>query len=244
METKLIKELKCIVFFNDTRLFKDILNGFELAKVRVLKVDNEGHYLNQIQTFQPQFTILEIDPQNAKHTFSLIEKHRQYYQNKFPIFLIGNSTDTSLILQGLELGATDFFQRPLDFDLVATKIGKYFFHEELQKRGISYIKVPLGVRKAELELPITILSIDERGLVMQSPHTISKGAKLNLGESLLKELLGLEELIVTVEKTQVNSNKEEIFYATFPEDEIYSTAVRRFILELKKGEKTTEFGAA
>ncbi len=238
METKLIKELKCLVFFKDKNLFKDILAGFNETNVSVLKAENEDDYLRQIQNFQPHFTIVEIESTSSQKTYSLIEKHTQLYQKNYPIFLVGNATDVESIHKGLELGATDFFQRPLDFDLMATKIGKYFLHEELLKREISYAKVPNKDRPAEIEIPMKILSIDEKGLVLKSPHIISKGGKIDLSKTPLKKLLGLDELILTVVKTHADQNHDEIIYAEFPENEIYGIAVRKLILTLKKGKSS------
>jgi response regulator RpfG family c-di-GMP phosphodiesterase len=235
VETKLIKELKCLVLFKDKNLFKDILAGFNQAHVSVLKTENEHDYLKQAQNFQPHFTIIEVDSTHPEKTQELITKHRLIYKNSLPIFLVGNAAEAALILQCLELGATDFFQRPLDFDLIATKIGKYFLHEELLKRELSYAKVPIAERSAKLEFPMKLVSINEKGVVLKSPHIISKGAKLDLGKSSLKQLLGIDELIVTVMKTQPDENDNEIIYAEFPEDEIYGTVVRKLILSLKKG---------
>lgn len=234
METKLIKELKTLVFFKDKNLFKDILSGFAETNVSVLKVETEDDYLRQIQNFQPHFTLIEIDANNSKKTNSLIEKHRQLYKESYPIFLVGNAADSSHILQGLEMGATDYFQRPLDFDLMASKISKYFLNENLLKRELGYTKVPQGERSAHIELPMKILSIDEKGVLLECPHIVSKGAKLDLGQSELKKLLGVEELIVTVTKTHADEKENELIYALFPEDEIYGAAVRKLILSLKK----------
>ena len=238
METKLIKELKCLVLFQDKILFKDILEGFTAAHVCVLKCETDEEYLKQIQNFQPHFTIIEVDITKPQKPYSLIKKHRDLFKNAYPIFLVGNAADSDLILQGIEIGATDFFQRPLDFDLIATKIGKYFLCEELLKRELSYSKVPLIEREAEVELPMKIISINEKGLVLKSTHMVSKGAKLDLSNSSLKQLLGLEELIVTVIKTQQEGSDSEILYVDFPEDEIYWNAARKLILYLKRGKVT------
>ena len=67
---------------------------------------------------------------------------------------------------------------------------------------------------------------------------VSKGAKLDLSNSCLKQLLGLEELIVTVMKTQQEGPDSEILYVDFPEDEIYGNAARKLILYLKRGKVT------
>lgn len=234
METKLIKELKCLVFFKDKNLFKDILAGLSETHVNIVKAETEDDYLRQIQTYQPHFSMIEVDSSLVPKTYGLIEKHKQLYQNSCPIFLVGNETDSSLILQGLKLGATDFFQRPLDFDLIATKIGKYFLHTELLKREISYAKVPLQERSALIQIPMKIISIDEKGLTLKSPHIISKGCKLDLGQTPLKNLLGLNELILTVVKSHGDQQQDEIIYAEFPEGETCKAAVRKFILNLKK----------
>lgn len=235
METKLIKELKCLVLLQDKVLFKDIFDGFTDASVSVKKCESGENYLEQIELFQPHFTILEIDINQPQLTFALIEKHRSIYKNAHPIFIVGNAADSNLILQGIEIGATDFFQRPLDFDLIASKVGKYFLHEELLKRELSYAKVPLNERVAEVELPMKVLSINEKGLVLKSSHLVSKGAKLDLSNTSLKQIMGLEKLVVTVMKTQQEGPGNEILYVDFPEEEIYGNAARKLILTLKKG---------
>lgn len=233
METKLVPDLKCLTLIKNKILFKDIYMGFSETHVKMHGAINEEDYFAQITLLRPQFVIIEIDPKDTDTTYNLIHKHAIMYRDAMPIFLVGNTNNLHIFSEGMRLGANDFFLRPLDFDLMATKINQYFVNTELEHHELSYNKVPIKHRKIELLLKFKVLALEETGLLLKSNHYFCKNAKLNMENSQLKKMLEVNDLVLTVCESIRNDKGEIIVHALFPDDITYTLAARRLIMQLQ-----------
>lgn len=108
---------------------------WSLTDYEVVFADDRPSALQQMRRFEPAVVTLDLglppDPTNASEGLAcLTEILQQFPQAK--VIVITGSTDTEHALQAISLGAYDYYQKPIDVDVLNVIVGRAFKLSELE----------------------------------------------------------------------------------------------------------------
>lgn len=108
---------------------------WSLTDYEVVFADDRPSALQQMRRFEPAVVTLDLglppDPTNASEGLAcLTEILQQFPQTK--VIVITGSTDTEHALQAISLGAYDYYQKPIDVDVLNVIVSRAFKLSELE----------------------------------------------------------------------------------------------------------------
>ena len=169
-----------LVIEDDPGLQKQLRWSFKGYEVTIAG-DRESA-LNQLRALKPAVVTLDLglppDPANASVGLAVLEEIRQISPHTKVIVVTGND-DRENALKAIGLGAYDFYQKPIDPDVLALIIDRAYRLHELEK----------DYRELQRHHPDTAL----KGIIAASPQmlkvcrTIEKVAPTNVTTLLLGE---------------------------------------------------------
>lgn len=233
METKKIDKLK-IIFWGDSESAKsELVNELKKMKIVTSMAITGDDWVRKLQKNSFHAGIIILNSNNFNQAMMMASQLRES-QSDIPIFVFTASKEQSALLsEAEENGFNDHFLFPIDTDLVATKLSKYFIQEDLQKFQLEMAQVPKDLGKAFLKLNCKILGIDENGLILNSPHMLMKGADIQIKDSEILTFLGVRDVTITIEKLWPEEDDTFGAYAEWKKDnEELASAVRRWALNL------------
>ncbi len=234
METKRVDKLKLVIWGGQTELQEKLVKELSKAKIISQKVSTSNEWQTSLEKNQAQAGAIIITNDNINHALELVKNIRS--KDSFvPLFVFAASKEEGhLITEAEETGFSDHFYFPIDIDLIATKLGRYFFQEDLQKFQLIQASVPLNKSDAKVNLKCQIISVDENGLTLKSSHMLTKGVEVNINQSDILHFLGQSELKVVIEKSWAEDDQTFCSYAEWKSSpEEMANSVRKWALEMK-----------
>lgn len=235
METKRIDKLK-LVLWGGTKEHQDKLcEEMSKAKIVCQKASSSDDWLQTIQRGSYHAGAIILTAENFTTVMEISKRTRS--QNKdIPLFLFAASKeDGHLLTEAEENGFNDHFYLPVDIDLIATKFGRYFFQEDLQKIQLGQTIVPKAKASARLHLKCQVVSVDENGMNLRSNHLIAKGTEIKMQNSDVLFFLGYGEITMVVEKSAAEDDNTFSVYAEWKNNpEEMANAVRKWSMEMKR----------
>ncbi len=108
---------------------------WSLSDYEVVFADNRTSALQQVRRYEPAVVTLDLglppDPTNASEGLACLNEILQAYPETKVIVITG-STDTEHALQAVALGAYDYYQKPIDVDVLNIIISRAFKLSELE----------------------------------------------------------------------------------------------------------------
>ncbi len=144
-------------------------------------------FLQTASQVRAHLCLIDLNLGTLDQGFGLIEKIRKQLGPKFPIFVISARSDSQSIAHAMELGADDYLVKPIDKELLATKLLPHISSPEILSATLSQQLVPEKKRTAEVSFQLRLLGIDEFGITFMAPHLLSKGAAIQLASPLIGE---------------------------------------------------------
>lgn len=113
---------------------------WSLTDYELVFADDRSSALQQMRRFEPAVVTLDLglppDPTNASEGLAcLTEILQQFPQTK--VIVITGSTDTEHALQAISLGAYDYYQKPIDVDVLNVIVNRAFKLSELEAENRS-----------------------------------------------------------------------------------------------------------
>jgi DNA-binding response OmpR family regulator len=190
--------------------------------------------LQQCRQSKPALCIVDMNIERANSGIDLIKALRTQVSPTMPVFIVSSDTETSVITHALEVGANDYLLKPLDRDVLISKLMGYFKTHELELAAMNFLAHPKAEFKATLEVDAKLVEIDELGLKIESKNLISKGTVISLHCKGLKEIIGRDKpLLVTAAATWVVAERENygVYLEFDPTDKELTSHVRNWILQ-------------
>lgn len=108
---------------------------WSLSDYEVVFADNRASALQQVRRYEPAVVTLDLglppDPTNASEGLACLNEILQHNPDTKVIVITG-STDTEHALQAVALGAYDYYQKPIDVDVLNIIIARAFKLSELE----------------------------------------------------------------------------------------------------------------
>ena len=166
-----------------------------------------------------KFDIFLLDLSLDNHPLKGLEILMKIRQEKFkdvPAIVLSNSSSKKIISNALELGANDFIAKPVDGKLLISKIKALIEGNQAFAKELEFGVVPGGTTDIFITSKIRLVAATEIGFIVEGSAYVSKGTKLKLRSSLLKEILGCDT--TEVYSTGFNSEVSGVYMTTFEID--------------------------
>lgn len=208
---------------------------FALKKfgIEPIITSNSKDFLEFARSTEASLFFIDLNLNDGTNGFELIEFLFKQFGKLIPIIVVSGSKDFSDVLYALEMGAHDFISKPLDKEILASKLARYIKNQQIELTPIPYTKLPNGPSDCKMYLNCKIESIDENGLKLTSPHLITNSALLELEGSLIEEIaLRKTPIPVQVSSIWVSSDRSSFgAYAQFDTRDLpLLQAVRKWLI--------------
>jgi DNA-binding response OmpR family regulator len=204
---------------DDDRAFNELLLVI-LGKfgIDVEKFQEPSALLARVKIQPPDLCIIDLNLGSALQGFELITKLREITHAKVPLMIASSSSDIPTITHAVEMGANDYLLKPLNREVLASKLTNFFSTQELEYSKPAASKTQQTDIETALILNSDVVEIDETGLSVLSPHLILKGTVVNVSSQLLQEITGRERpLLLTVVSVAIDPKRNA--YLTYMEFE-------------------------
>lgn len=116
--------MKILIVEDDKLTLKTIAHTLKDKGYDVVTAEDGFKALEMIQKSKADLIISDIMMPNISG-LEFLNLLKQFYYNTVPIILISSLNKTNLLQCALELGATDFITKPINFELLFQLIEKY-----------------------------------------------------------------------------------------------------------------------
>ena len=131
-----------------------------------------------LENNKPQLVLLDI-MLSEMDGFAVCKKIRT--EKSIPIFIISAKSTKNDQLLGFELGADDYIEKPIDFDILAAKIGAFLKKKENEVIETKTIRMEISSHKVYLKNELLDLNLKE--------YELLKLFLQNIGKTLYKSYL-------------------------------------------------------
>lgn len=184
-----------ILVVDDEPLVREVVAGNLQEKFpgfRIRQADNGNAALAIINERVPDLILVDLRMPGL-NGFALTRMLRSRDRTRYlPIIVVSGLKDTPSVLKALELGATDYCVKPIDFELLGRKVGvicsRILQNQQFQTRNRSaprrriYCQTSAGM----------LVSFPEReGLWVESPLSVAEGEPLLIDGSRIFQALRL-----------------------------------------------------
>ncbi len=186
----------------------------------------------RVKNRTPDLCIIDLNLGSSTKGWDLIQALRESCRPELPILITSTTTDSAAIIQAIEMGANDFLLKPLNRDVLTSKLMRFVSTEELEnvRSGSAH-----AANQTEIDVMMTveaqILEVDEIGLKIQSKHLITRGTALTLAGSVIQEITGQDRpLLTTVASASLDPSKGlYTIYLEFDLNSALSQNVRKWL---------------
>ena len=195
--------------------------------------DRPEALLKKLETMIPDICLVDIMFNGQPVGFDIVKKIRSRLHVKVPIIVMSGNSDLFTVTHAIELGANDFIMKPIDKDLLISKISRFAASGDIVEN-----KYPSKQIKDEDIVPSTLsieffaTELDEFGITIQSPHVITKGTVLQVGGLLIRDITETENaLMMSITNTWlIPSSQNYGAYAEFDHtNDKLMTSVRKWL---------------
>lgn len=201
--------------------------------VHCLTTTNSKDFLIKLREQKPDLCLIDLNIEDFGVGFTLIQAVRRVLGPQLPLFVVSGESDKKAIAHAVEVGANDYITKPLDRDIITSKLSRYLRTEQLQEAKGPLFPVPEGGVPALIELDFNLNEIDEFGMRLSSKHLLNKGSVYYISSPLLSEITGTKQpLLYTIASTEASTESQEFnAYAEFDAtNQSILVAVRRWLV--------------
>lgn len=154
------------------------------------------NFLKAIKDAPPDLCIVDLNLTiGIGAGFSVVQAIRNKFEGKMPIIVISRRSSAKDVSIALEVGASDFLPKPIDFSLLAEKIT--YLLEGAEQNAFPFKKM-LKPLPGKLELHFNPIMIDEVYIHLRSKFFVLRGAEIELEHELVKTIFGTDRISLSV----------------------------------------------
>ena len=101
-----------------------------------------AEFLQELKSSSPDICLVDLNFGELNAGFTIIKAIRSVLGPDLPIIVISRFVDRQSIAHALEIGANDFLVKPLDQELLSTKLSRYVKSEAIEDATLPLVKVP------------------------------------------------------------------------------------------------------
>lgn len=176
----------------------------EIAKILLSKnpaIKYQGfedieEFLSKVREDIPDLILIDLNIGKLQGAgFQIIEAIRNKISVEIPLIVLSKRRDIKDITHAIEVGADDFFIKPIDSHVFLPKINNYLDGFMLGDIGLfPFKKNPTKYDRSKIQYSLCPVKIDELQMHLLSDHLLTRGSKVRLSGELIEEVFGCSEL--------------------------------------------------
>lgn len=170
---------------------------------------------------------LEEAPEAGFHVLNMVRAKEKKYT---PIIMISNEGEKEKIAHAIECGADDYVSKPINFDILHTKIGQLSDYESSDLNCIQSQLIPSEFRTVNLAAEFQPISLSEDEFFLTSASYISKGSLVTLEGEVIEEIFLQDSITLEVIRTETDRGLYKIGLGLDNESS-YISNVRTYLRE-------------
>src|SRR5690606_31856708 len=153
-------------------------------------------FLNAIKENTPDLCIVDLNlAESLGAGFAVIQAIRNKLGENMPVLVISRRSSAKDVSIALQVGASDFLPKPIDFSLFLEKV--IYLLEGAEQNAFPFRKI-LHPIAGELEIELKPILIDEIYLHFESRFFVLRGTELTLTSDLMNRIFGQKEICLEV----------------------------------------------
>lgn len=201
-----------VLTIDDNPDFNKILEAILMKnKFKVVTTTNAERFLDTLKRTSPSICLVDLNlDKTTGEGFQLIKAIRNKRGFEIPLLVLSRRSSNEDISYALQVGATDYIQKPIDEAILLSKISFALNLYQDESTKFTFKKVPESLASCNITSEFEIQNIDELGITIISKSLISKGTKVEISGELIDNVTG-------------KSNTTETFYVSknWLEDDAY-----------------------
>lgn len=164
------------------QLVKIILNknGYEVETSSEIE-----DFFRKVVEFKPHLCIVDLNlGDHEGFGYNIIELMRKKIGKEVIIIIMSRRNSAEDITRALECGANDYIQKPIDEQIIISKLDVFLGNEE-STLNLPFYAVATGDRECYFQFPLNIYSMTEETITIYSNNYIAKGSLIELNNSFL-----------------------------------------------------------
>ncbi len=229
-----------ILTIDDNPDFNKIVEAvLKKNKFKVITTTTPDKFLETLKKTSPSICLIDLNLDTTSgEGFQLIKAIRNKRGFDIPLLVLSRRSSNDDISHAMQVGATDYIQKPIDEAILVSKIGFALNLYEDDTPKFTFKKVSETLGECEVTTKFDIQSVDELGITILSKSLISKGTQIEVSGQMIDEITGKQN---TVETLYVSKNwLEDDYYHMYLDFDSSDTElisnVRRWLVENEKNE--------
>lgn len=217
MKTKQSRSL--VYVLDDDQIFqKLLLTAFKRFSIKCETFGSSAALLNRLDENQPALCLVDLNVEAKESSLNLLQTIRAHFK-EVPVIVVSTTSDKHAVAHAIEMGANDFLLKPLDRNVLVSKLLGYLDSSELEAASKNF-PAPLEMElKVSLGIDVDLQEVDELGIRVTSKAMIVKGSVLPVSGEIIQEITGRDKpLLVTVATTWVEPDQH--LYSAYLEFDI------------------------
>lgn len=194
------------IYSEETSAVQILRIVFEKLGIAVETFLSPDDFLARLHPMRLELALIDLRLDSEKD-FDFIIAARKVLGPKHPLFILGETTDKTIIRRTLTAGASDFIIKPLERILIETKFSRYLNSDSILEIKKTLVPETDGMIPATLLVPFEVQMVDEFGLKLLSRHLVTKGVAMYLDSQSIREITGKNQpVLVNFTSTWVESS--------------------------------------
>lgn len=187
-------------------------------------------FLKRIKEKAPDLCIVDINlMESVGAGFAVIQAIRNKFSGTMPILVVSRRSSSKDVSIALEVGASDFLPKPIDFSLLIEKIT--YLLEGAEQNAFPFKKI-IHELHGELEFHLKPTLIDEVYIHMESSFYVLRSTPIRVKHEIINTIFGKPEIELIVHDCRLQENESTFSLRLIqrdPSDE-YFDKIQRFLL--------------
>ena len=207
-----------------TTIFQKILTRFGMTTEIFSRTED---LLRRLTEVWPSMVIIDLYLEGKPIGYEIIDHIRLHAAGPLPILVVSSEASPVSIAHALEMGASDYIAKPIDREVLTSKLLNYFSSEKLKEAGWSFQELETRI-PAAIELELEVREVDEFGIRGMTRHLVSKGSVVSVGGPMVQEIFGSDKpRLMTVAQTWVEPGEK--IYGCFLEHDLANEETARAV---------------
>jgi ActR/RegA family two-component response regulator len=228
------RQLAALIIDGDVPFCEELRKLLRGLDIELAIIESKAELLNQLRIVKPDFCFVELNLHAAGDAHSIIHEIRTSGID-MPLFVVALESQLEAASYAIEMGATDYFAKPLHLDVLEMKLT--FHLKDLQaqlsgplKRKYSSISgEPPAVR---IEYISNLDGIDEFGVTFHSRHLFPKGTRVEISGPIVHEITGRDVVATSIMYNGISpTSRPYVYYAEFEDtSDDFMSVIRKWLV--------------
>ena len=210
------QSVKALMIDDDVDFLNLVRRILRTIDIELVATEDKESFLSQARLIKPHFYLVDLNLKDVGEGFSIIQELCNMGVTA-PLFIVSAESGMDSVTHALEIGATDYFTKPLNRDVLEKKLS-YYLKDIYSGSGRQYNVINGGPYSVQIEFGSTLDGVDEFGIKFKSQHLLPKGTLVKASGKIITEISGQEKILASVMSNGLDpATQLYVYYAEFEE---------------------------